>query len=943
MSASDGYIGSTAKIVDHGPDPSRWNLVFLGDGYQASELNKYHDDVRTVVDRIYASSPYHDLWCGINVHRIDVISTESGADDPVDCPDPEGTVPSGAAPRTYYDAAFCSNSTVGRVHRLCAVDSARAKADALARVPELDATIVLINSTIYGGGGGEVATCTMDPSASEIAIHEIGHSAFELADEYGGSQMPSGEPGEPNVTANTNRATLKWGTLVAAATPLPSSCNAGCATCSPPTTAPPAGAVGAYGGGRYVDCGYFRPLPDCKMRTLGVAFCPVCEGVIRGVLQPFQPAEVFDVTTLSINFQNVPEGVGGIGVTTYRAVVLEGTICQDLTFEITAGPTGGFGTPLGTSVLVQPDKSVAITTGRLWISYTSTTAGATAAGTVTVRARRGTTTLHTWTININANTIARPKTAIALVLDHSGSMAEEAGDGTTKVQKLREAVNAFIGLMKPGDGLGIVRFDDSAQELMPVTDVGPETIGAGRLTASGHANSSALDPAGATSIGAGVVQGKTTLDAATSAPPYAVKAMLVLTDGVENTAPFLSAVGSSITANTFAIGLGTPYNISTAALSQLTQAHNGYLLVTGTITPDQSARLSKYFIQILAGMTNANVILDPHNYLPLGGEHRIPFYVNEADIGIDAIVLSPVASLFEFALVTPDGSVIGPASSGAGPILFVRENLIRYYRLGLPALQQNPFGSHAGQWNLVLRLSRRAGTSLPALAKKFRESNPQLGETLAQGIVPYDAIVHTLSALQFAARIEQSGIYAGANATVTASLTEYDVPVERRARVWAEVTLPNQLSLLLSLNEEAPGQFLASLPLSSSGLYTLRVRARGETLRGNPFERERTLTAATYPGGYVPPSDKDEIRPGWCEILECLFAGDIWSKRATTKLQEMGIDVDRLRKCLAKHCRPTTAIMIEYSLGERLKTRLPRQAARARRAQRRIKQKKRRT
>ena len=55
----------------------------------------------------------------------------------------------------------------------------------------------------------------------------------------------------------------------------------------------------------------------------------------------------------------------------------------------------------------------------------------------------------------------------------------------------------------------------------------------------------------------GVVQGKATLDAAVSAPPYAVKAMLVLTDGVENTAPLLSAVGSSLTANSFAIGLGS--------------------------------------------------------------------------------------------------------------------------------------------------------------------------------------------------------------------------------------------------------------------------------------------------------------------------------------------------------------------------------------------------
>jgi hypothetical protein len=915
MSASDGYIGSTAKIVDHGPNSARWNLVFLGDGYQASELNKYHDDVRTIVDHIYATAPFHDLWCGINVHRIDVVSTDSGADDPVDCPDPEGTTPSGAAPRTYYDAAFCSDSTVGRVHRLCAVDSARAKADALARVPDLDATIVVINSAIYGGGGGEVATCTMAPSAVEIAIHETGHSAFELADEYGGSQSPAGEPMEVNVTADTNRATIKWRALIAAATPLPSSCNAGCATCTPPAMPPPAGAVGAYGGARYVDCGYFRPLPDCKMRTLSTPFCPVCEGAIRAVLQPFQPAELFNVTTPSIAFQNVPEGVGGIGVTTYRAIVLEGTICQDLTFEITTGPTGGFGTPLGTSVLVQPDESVAITRGRLWISYTSTTAGATASGTVRVRARRGASTLRTWKININANTVARPKTAITLVLDHSGSMSEEAGDGTVKVQKLREAVNVFIGLMKAGDGLGMVRFDDTAQELMPVTDVGPETIGAGRLTAIGHANGAELDPAGATSIGAGVVTGKGTLDAATSAPPYAVKAMLVLTDGVENTAPMLSAVGSSITANTFAIGLGTPFNISTAALTQLTQTHNGYLLITGTITPDQSARLSKYFIQILAGMTNANIVIDPHNYLPLGGEHRVPFAITEADIGIDAIVLSPLASLFEFVLETPDGSVIGPASSTAGPILLVRENRIAYYRLGLPALQANPFGSHGGGWHLILRLSRRAASSLPGLAKKLREIDPPLAAILAQGIVPYDAIVHTQTTLQFTARIEQSGIHTGDNATISATLTEYDIPVEDRARVWAEVTLPNQASLSLPLEENLAGQFVASLPLSASGLYTLRVRTRGQTLRGTSFEREQTVTAFAYPAGYEPPSGEGDSPPSWCRLFECLFAREVWSERASARLKELGIDPDRLRKCLARHCQPSPGHVLEQSLG----------------------------
>ena len=38
MSTSEGYVIGTTKLVDHGPDSARWNLVILGDGYQASEL-----------------------------------------------------------------------------------------------------------------------------------------------------------------------------------------------------------------------------------------------------------------------------------------------------------------------------------------------------------------------------------------------------------------------------------------------------------------------------------------------------------------------------------------------------------------------------------------------------------------------------------------------------------------------------------------------------------------------------------------------------------------------------------------------------------------------------------------------------------------------------------------------------------------------------------------
>ena len=148
-------------------------------------------------------------------------------------------------------------------------------------------------------------------------------------------------------------------------------------------------------------------------------------------------------------------------------------------------------------------------------------------------------------------------------------MNDDAGDGVTKVQKLREAANAFVSIMLPGDGIGLVRFNEAAQRLMEIQDVGATPGGAGRTTAIGHISGSDIDPAGATSIGDGVVNGKQMLDDAQVAatPPYDVTAMVVLTDGMWNRPPALADVSGSITANTYAVGLGLPSNISVPALT----------------------------------------------------------------------------------------------------------------------------------------------------------------------------------------------------------------------------------------------------------------------------------------------------------------------------------------------------------------------------------------
>lgn len=292
MSVTDGYVVGTSKIVDHGPDSARWNLVILGDGYRDCELMKYHTDVQNFLTTFHTTPPFDELFCGINVHCVDVVSTESGADDPSDCPQTTPDVPpgTGAKPRTYLDATFCT----GGLDILLTVDAVLAKSVAREQVRIRHHVLILVNSSKYGGSAGAIATCSTHVLSPQIAIHELGHSAFGLDDEYDGdNDAPKPEPPWPNVTLDTNRATNKWRDLIADTTPMPTKCNESCkrSTCVSPAVPPPPGAVGTYEGAKGSDCNIYRPFPDCYMRTLGSPFCPVCTDVIRRTLKPYLPLE----------------------------------------------------------------------------------------------------------------------------------------------------------------------------------------------------------------------------------------------------------------------------------------------------------------------------------------------------------------------------------------------------------------------------------------------------------------------------------------------------------------------------------------------------------------------------------------------------------------------------------------------------------------------------
>ena len=131
-------------------------------------------------------------------------------------------------------------------------------------------------------------------------------------------------------------------------------------------------------------------------------------------------------------------------------------------------------------------------------------------------------------------------------------MSLPTAGGGTRLDAAKAASSLFVDLLEDGSShrLGLVTFSTTASSpaTMPLTGVAsaPGTLNTalGGVTAGGN-----------TSIGDGLQKAQT-LVAGGSNPR---KAMLLLTDGMENTAPLISTVQASLgDTHVCSVGLGTP-------------------------------------------------------------------------------------------------------------------------------------------------------------------------------------------------------------------------------------------------------------------------------------------------------------------------------------------------------------------------------------------------
>ena len=257
------------KIVDHGDPSEKVDLVFIAEGYTASEMDKFEKDSKRFVDFLFTQKPFDQYKQNFNIWIVKSVSEESGTDIPG-----EGI---------YKKTAVNSNFYTFDSERYLTTEDFFAVSDIASVVP-YDDICIMVNTDKYGGGGiyNHYSIFSADHLLSEIVfVHEFGHSFAALGDEYYNSSTSYNdffnleiEPWQANLTTLKDFE-KKWKDQLDESTPVPT-----------PRVKSNKNKIGVYEGGGYVHKGMYSPYMDCRMKTNEAkAFCPVCqEAIIRMIL-----------------------------------------------------------------------------------------------------------------------------------------------------------------------------------------------------------------------------------------------------------------------------------------------------------------------------------------------------------------------------------------------------------------------------------------------------------------------------------------------------------------------------------------------------------------------------------------------------------------------------------------------------------------------------------
>lgn len=287
---ASAQVFNKETIKNSGNNDKRINLVILSEGYQTSELAQFKTDAVNFMDGMFNQSPFKEYANYFNVHILKVPSNESGADHP-------GTATNVTEPYnnlstkfvdTYFNATYDSFGTHWLLYYEIdgySANNTEAKINNVlaSNFPTFDQALILVNSTEYGGSGGKFPMAYKGTWGTNVIMHELGHSLFNLKDEYYPGDILAAEA--INMTQETNASLIRWKNWL-------NINNVGIYqyTCATGNCA-----------------NWYKPHQNCIMESIDKSFCSVCkEGIIEKIHSMVSPIDSYTPVSSAITNPSFP-------------------------------------------------------------------------------------------------------------------------------------------------------------------------------------------------------------------------------------------------------------------------------------------------------------------------------------------------------------------------------------------------------------------------------------------------------------------------------------------------------------------------------------------------------------------------------------------------------------------------------------------------------------
>lgn len=351
---------------------------------------------------------------------------------------------------------------------------------------------------------------------------------------------------------------------------------------------------------------------------------------------------------------------------------------------------------------------------------------------------------------------------VVLVIDRSGSMSG------SKIADAKSAAQQFVSLMRIGDKVAVVSYSSAATVDYPLTEITSQSDKDAVQSIIGN-----ISAWGSTSIGAGLQKGQEQLT--TWGDPGNAQAMVLMSDGHENTPPYVSEILPNIPEKTDVYTIAFGPNPNEALLQDIALETGGqyYRSYTGQ-------DLQAIYNQIAGAVTGQELISSQTGIVNQSMTTTLTTMI-DSTITVATFLVGWSGSDLDLTLERPDGSLIDPNVAAADPnITFVSAATFESYTI---------HSLMPGSWKIIVK-----GVNVPSSGESFI------------------ATVSGTSNLTFDTFLDKDQYSTGQPITVLASLSEGAQPLTG-ATVTVEVQVPAQsIASWPKVNQDT----MPTLPMSAN-------------------------------------------------------------------------------------------------------------------------------